>query len=98
MSPYRKSWLFVGWSMFLTFTFPIWLDILGEWFGIAGYVVGIAFLLSHGVVAICWFSCPRCRRSIFMRSGWINPHYNIIPKKTCDNCGRDLTEQTAEQA
>jgi len=86
MSIYRKSWLFMAWVLLVFFSFPVWITILDRIFGAAGFLIGGAFWLSHGLAALLAFRCPICGRSLFMRGEFLSVPW---PAKTCSKCGGD---------
>lgn len=88
MSIYRKSWLFMVWTLLVFVSFPLWIGLLLASLGEAGFVIAMAFWLSHGLAMMFVFRCPNCGRSLFMRGYFINVPW---PAKDCSKCGADLT-------
>jgi len=67
MSLYQKSWLYVGWMLFVFITSTFWLSYLTRIYGVPGQVVGSIIWLAHGLPALFWFKCRMCGVSIFSR-------------------------------
>jgi hypothetical protein len=88
MSVYQKSWLFMAWVWLVFFSFPLWMTALGHILGKAGFLIGGAFWLSQGALALLSFRCPNCGTSLFTRGIWSVPW----PAKRCSKCGRDNRE------
>jgi ribosomal protein S27AE len=89
MSLYRKSWLFTAWLLLVFFSFPICISWLLQRFGETGMVIGGAFWLSHGLLAMFAFRCPECGLSPFLSNkgffAWSTPW----PRRSCGHCGRN---------
>jgi len=91
MTLYRKSWIFTGWMLAVFFTFPLWISLLMRWFGEVGAVVGGAFWLGHGLVAMFAFRCPRCGLSPFLSNKGLFVWSTPWPRKSCGHCWHDHT-------
>lgn len=91
MSLYKRSWRFTAWALVVFFTFPLWITVLERWLGTAGFIIGGAFWLSHGLVMMFYFRCPECRLSPFQSNKGFVAIFTPWPRKKCGYFGRDHT-------
>lgn len=88
MSLYVRSWLFLGWTLLVLLTMPLWwwnglVPLLGDG---PGAVAGLAVWLAHGIASPWLFRCPKCRTSPFTSGMLAHPW----PNANCSGCGQDL--------
>ena len=87
MTLYEKAWLFVGGGLLLLLTSPFWLwGLLGERFGGAGMVAGVALFIACGLSGQLLFKCRACSRYPFV-TRQAGLQWAGFPRKTCGRCG-----------
>lgn len=89
MTLYKKSQLFLCWTLLVFFSFPLWITLLERIFGDAGMSIGMAFWLGHGAVMMCVFRCPSCGLSPFLSNKGFFALSTPWPRKICGHCGHD---------
>jgi hypothetical protein len=92
MSPYRKARRFAIWTIVLFIASPLWFFAPIALWGSAVALPLAAFWLAHGAVMMWWFKCPRCGCSPFASKKGLVALYTPWPRRTCAECGLDLTD------
>lgn len=92
MSAYRKGVLAVIAVGVLFFpVLPLIFALLGDRLSEAGVVIVILGWVAFASVAFWMQRCPVCRASVFLTKGGRMESARFWPRKTCSDCGKDLT-------
>lgn len=89
MSLYVKAWFFMGWTILILVTMPMWEPILKHLFGPGGTQLGLIIWAAHGIGAYFLFACPECGCSLFKTEGSFFNARHPWPNKKCSRCRRD---------
>lgn len=88
MSLYAKAWIYAAWMVVCIATFPLWMPWLQAQWGELGMLLGMAFMLAQGFIALFAFNCPVCDVSLFRSSDKMLATTTPWPRKVCGKCGQ----------
>jgi len=91
MSLYLKAWLFLGSTVLLLITLPLWQPLVERAFGPTWSHFALVSWGMLGIVGYYLFSCPECGCSLMRTEGRFLNIFHPWPDRKCSRCGRDHT-------